>query len=143
VELLQWHRRGLEELDHAREAIAALMNALVGEIVQLVMAQVDLNRILAEIDVDDLIARVDVEALIARVDIQGVLSRVDMAAIAEEIDIESIIRDSTGALSGEVVTTLRVQGIRADDTVTRIVDRVLRRHRPPPTAPTSGGELAP
>ncbi len=133
LELLRLHRRGLEELDHAREVVVARVNTLIGEIIQVVMSQIDLNKIIAEIDVEEIIASID---------IPEVLSRVDVATIVEELDIASIVRDSTGVLSGEAVTTLRVQGIKADDTVSRIVDRILRRHRPAPTAPTSGGELA-
>ena len=47
--------------------------------------------------------------------------------VVAEIDLPEIIRASTGSVASETVRGLRMQGVGADQAVTRVVDRVLFR----------------
>lgn len=80
--------------------------------------------------VDALVSQV-IEGVIARVDIEGIIDSLDLATIArqvvDDIDLPDLIRDSTGALASETVLGLRMQGIEADERVSRVVDKVLLR----------------
>ena len=80
--------------------------------------------------VDALMSQV-IEGVIARVDIEGIIDSLDLATIArqvvDDIDLPDLIRDSTGALASETVLGLRMQGIEADERVNRVVDKVLLR----------------
>jgi hypothetical protein len=49
--------------------------------------------------------------------------------VVDEIDLPEIIRDSTGSVASETVRTVRMQGVDADRTVARIVDRIMLRRR--------------
>jgi hypothetical protein len=72
-----------------------------------------------------------VEEVIARVDFEAIIDRMDLATIArqvvDDIDLPDLIRNSTGALASESVLGLRMQGIEADERVSKIVDKVLLR----------------
>jgi hypothetical protein len=72
-----------------------------------------------------------VEELVARVDFEAVIDRIDVATIARQVvddmDLPDLIRDSTGTLASEGVVGLRMQGIEADERVSKIVDKVLLR----------------
>ncbi len=72
-------------------------------------------------------------AIAARLDIDAVLDRVDLAGIANqvinEINLPEIIRESSGAMASETVLSMRSRGIEADETINRIVDRILLRRR--------------
>jgi hypothetical protein len=64
-----------------------------------------------------------------------VLDELDLAAVVDEvldeIDLPDIIRESTGTMASDTVRNVRMQGVSADEAVTRIVDRLLlRRSRP-------------
>lgn len=73
---------------------------------------------------DEVVRRVDVEALVSRLDLAGLAQHV-----VAEIDLPEIIRESTGAVSSEVVREVRMRGVAGDDTVGRAVDRLLLRGR--------------
>jgi hypothetical protein len=96
-----------------------------------VIARIDLNELADRIDIGRLIARIDVDAIVATVDLDAVVDRIDVLGIAEylinEIDLPEIIRDSTGTMASQVVRGARMQSIDADEAVSRLVDRVLRR----------------
>jgi hypothetical protein len=72
-----------------------------------------------------------VEGVVARVDFEAVIHRMDLPTIArqvvDDIDLPVLIRDSTGSLASEGVVGLRMQGIEADERVSKIVDKVLLR----------------
>lgn len=63
--------------------------------------------------------------------IDAVLDRIDLAALSREviddIDLPGIVRESTGIMTSEAVVGIRMHGIRADESVSRVVDRVLLR----------------
>ena len=112
------------------DAVAALVLARLdlGAVVSTALDQVDLNQLVLD--------RVDlgrvIDAALQQVDLtQVVMEQVDLVAVAEyvvaEIDLPEIIRASTGSVASETVRGLRMQGVGADQAVTRLVDRVLFR----------------
>ncbi|MGH9252845.1 MAG: hypothetical protein ACRD0W_25525, partial [Acidimicrobiales bacterium] len=87
-----------------------------------VMTRIDLNQIATGIDVDAIARRIDVDAVIARVDLVGITDD-----ILDHIDLPEIIRESAGSMTTEAVHDVRMTGIGADEAVSRVVDRLLRR----------------
>ena len=104
-----------------------------------IIARIDPNEIADRIDLRAIIARIDVDAIVATVNLDAVVDRIDVLGIAEhvinEIDLPEIIRDSTGSMASQVVRGARMQSIDADEAVTRLVDRVLRRQPSGPPRP--------
>jgi hypothetical protein len=76
------------------------------------------------VDLDAVVAQVDVEAILARVDLLGLATY-----IIEGIDLPVIIRESTGGVTTEVLRGARQHSYEADQTVARVIDRMLLRHR--------------
>ena len=104
-----------------------------------IAARIDLNEIVLRIDVDAIAERIDLDAIVARIDLDAMLGRVDLPALTEqvidEVDLGEIIRESSSTMASETVDALRVQGMRVDGLVSRIVDRVLLRQRQRQTGP--------
>jgi hypothetical protein len=124
-----WLRRGRSELTRRGEsAIArstAPAQALVSDIVRLVLAQLDLTSLIREeLDIDAVVSDVDIDAIVGRIDLIGLANRV-----IDGVDLPAIIRDSTNSVTAEVMTDVRTQGERADDMVSGFVDRMLGRDR--------------
>jgi hypothetical protein len=142
-----------------RVLIAALAAAVLDEIdLDEVVARVDLDRIAARIDLneivhrididaiaeridlDAIVTRIDLDAIVARVDLDAILARVDLPGLTEqvidEVDLGEIIRESSSTMASETVDALRVQGMRVDGLVSRIVDRVLLRQGQRQTGPS-------
>lgn len=111
--------------------------------------RMDLDAVAGRLDVDGVAQRIDIAAILDRLDLtETVLHRVDLATVVaaaldtvdlpalatgviDTIDLPEIIRESTGSMASETVRGVRMQGIAADETVTRIVARLLaRRSRP-------------
>jgi len=94
---------------------------------------IDLDAMADRIDIDRIVARIDVDALVAGVDMNAIVDRLNVVDLAEEvineIDLPEIIRDSTGSMASRVVRDARMQSIDADEAVSRVVDRLLRRRR--------------
>jgi hypothetical protein len=99
--------------------------------VALVLARLDLEAVVSaaldQLDLNEL-----VDAALQELDLtQIVVDKVDLIAVAEYvvagIDLPEIVRASTGSMASETVRGLRMQGVGADQAVTRIVDRVLFR----------------
>ena len=71
----------------------------------------------------------------------GQATHTDLLGIAREvvdgIDLAEIIRQSTGALTSDSVRTIRTEAMHADDVLSGVVDRVLRRTRPRPDGGTA------
>jgi hypothetical protein len=99
-----------------------------------VVARVDLNQVAARIDLETLVGRIDPDALVARVDIDALIARLDLVtltrSVLEAIDLPQILRESSGAVSSQAARVVRAEGMHADDSVSRWVDRVLRRGHP-------------
>jgi hypothetical protein len=105
-----------------------------------VAARIDLNAIVERIDVDAIAARIDLDAIASRIDLDAIVGRVDLDAIVarvdlpglteqviDEVDLGEIIRESSSTMASETVDALRVQGMRVDGLVSRMVDRILLR----------------
>jgi hypothetical protein len=140
LDLDGWAARGLAEQRRNQQLAAATARRLVGAIaaavldqvdVDAVVARVDLDRIVDRLDLDRIAARIDLDAIAARIDVDAVVARVDLAGLTEqvidEVDLGEIIRESSGTMATETVDALRVQGMRADGLLGRVVDRVLGR----------------
>jgi hypothetical protein len=113
-----------------------------------IAARIDLNRIVERIDVDAIAARIDLDGIAARIDLDAIVARVDIDAIVaridlpglteqviEEVDLGELIRESSSTMASETVDALRVQGMRADGLVNRVVDRILLRQGQRRTGP--------
>jgi hypothetical protein len=140
VDLDRWAARGLAEQRRNRQVAAATARALVGAVAAAVLEQVDLDAVVAKVDLDRIVdrldmdriaARIDLDAIAARIDVDAVVARVDLAGLTEqvmdEVDLGEIIRESSGTMATETVDALRVQGMRADRLLSRVVDRFLLR----------------
>jgi len=103
--------------------------------VDALIARVDVDAVLAQVDVDALIARIDVDAIAARIDVNAIVRRVDIDAVVEETELGTIVARSTSGFASEALDAARAQTVTADTLVTRIVERVLRRHGPAPLGP--------
>jgi hypothetical protein len=143
-------RRRAETTDFVARMIPAVVDALIerinigavmervplGEIlgavdIDAILDQVDLNQVLTHVDVDGLIQRVDLDSLMTRVDVAALLDRIDLSSIVgevlDEVDIGSIVRESTGSITGDAVDGARVTAMRVDTFVGRVADRILLR----------------
>ena len=97
----------------------------------MIIDRVDIDAIADRIDLERVVRRLDVDGIVATVDLPAVIERIDVVGLAEdvigEIDLPEIIRDSTGSLASHVVSEGRMQSVGADEAITRLVDRWLRR----------------
>jgi hypothetical protein len=107
--------------------------------VDAIAKRIDLDAIVRRIDLDAIVARIDLDAIVASVDIDAILARVDLPGLTEqvidEVDLGEIIRESSSTMASETVDALRVQGMRVDGLVSRIVDRMLQRDGQRQTGP--------
>lgn len=85
------------------------------------------------VDLDAVVATVDVDAILARIDLLGLAT-----FIIEGIDLPVIIRESTGGVTTEVLRGARQHSYEADQTVARVIDRMLMRHRVRETRSVNG-----
>ena len=101
--------------------------------VDAVAARLDIEPVMARVDPDMIAKRLDVDAVVSRADLEAVLARLDLPRIAmeviAEIDLPEILRESTGSAASELARGVRTEGVRADEAVARVVDRLLRRER--------------
>ena len=105
-------------VEATRASVAALTR-----IAELVVAQIDLTALVREsVDIDAIVAEVDIDAIIARIDLIGLADQ-----IIDGVDLPSIIRESTGTVTTEVMTDVPTQTARADDVISGFVDRMLGR----------------
>jgi len=122
----------LEHVDLNEVASRVDLDAILSHVdVDAILSRVDLNEIASRVDLDAIVQRVEPDAVVARVDMEAVVSRLDLAAIAREvldaIDLPEIMRQSSGAVSSQAARVVRTEGMNADESVARFVDRVLRR----------------
>lgn len=100
-------RRGELVIDSSIEPVKAVIVAVAAAVVDLVLDEVDLNKLIRE--------------------------RIDLIGLADEVidgvDLEAIIRQSTATVTENVMLDVRTQGERADDMVSGFVDRLLGRGR--------------
>lgn len=129
-------------------SVNAALDRLVPVIVDAVVERIDLTGIvLDQVDLDLIVTRaldgldltqlvidrVDVNEIVAQADVNAVIDRVPIIPLAnyviEEIDLPQIIRSSTGGIATDAVNAVRVQGVNADQFVSRLADRMLLRRR--------------
>jgi hypothetical protein len=107
-----------------------------------IAARIDLDAIVERVDLDAIAARIDPDAIVGRVDLDAVVARIDLPGLTEqvidEVDLGEIIRESSSTMASETVDALRVQGMRVDGLVSRIVDRILLRDGQRQTGPLHG-----
>jgi hypothetical protein len=143
LDLDGWAARGLAEQRRNQQAAAEATSRLVGAIVAAVLDEVDLDGVVARVDLDAIAARIDLDAIAARIDLNAIVSRLDLAGLTEqvidEVDLGELIRESSGTMASETVDALRVQGMRADHLLSRLVDRVLLRKEERHTGPGTEG----
>jgi len=103
------------------------------------VSRVNIDAIAGRLDLDAIATRINPDPVVARVDLEAAIARIDLVGIAREvidaIDLPNIVRDSTGTMASDVVRTVRVEGMQADDAVAGLVDRLLRRSRAPASPP--------
>ena len=118
----------------AAQGAATAVGVAAGWASTQVARHVDLTPLVKQlIDLDSLISDVDLDAAIAKVDLVGLVE-----TIIAEIDLPEIIRESTGSVASSTLRGVRMQGISADEAVSRVVDRLRpRSHRVPVAAPTT------
>jgi hypothetical protein len=104
-----------------------------------IAARIDLDAIASRIDVDAIAARIDLDAIVGRMDLNAIVARIDLPGLTEQViedvDLGEIIRESSSTMATETVDALRVQGMRVDGLVSRIVDRILLRQEQRQTGP--------
>ena len=153
-----WRMRVVREVDHVLPLLVDLalrryvdLDGLVATVdLDAAAEHLDVEAVIERVDLDAVAARIDVEAILDRLDltttvlnrvdmkavVDGVLQQVDLAGLVEgvldEIDLPEIIRESTGTMASDTVRNVRMQGVNADEAVTRAVDRLLLRRRPAP-----------
>jgi hypothetical protein len=148
LDLDGWAARGLAEQRRAQAVAVKAVRALIAELAAAVLDEIDLDEVVARVDVDRIVdrvdlnqiaARLDLDAIIGRVDLDAVVARVDLPGLTEqvidEVDLGEIIRESSSTMASETVDALRVQGMRVDGLVSRIVDRILLREGQRQTGP--------
>lgn len=130
----------IDELD-----VGDVLDRALGEVdmTEVVVEQVDLGQVVDEA-LDDLdltqivLTRVDlaavVTAVIGQLDLTAIVQdNVDLATIAEQvmddIDLPQIIQESTGSVASEAVQSARLSSVHADDSISRVADRLLLRRR--------------
>jgi hypothetical protein len=99
-----------------------------------VLRRVDINALMEQVDINELMKRVDIEALINRVDINQLMDNVDIDGIVERTEIGSLVVRSTTGVATEALDAVRRGTVGVDTTLTRVVNRVLRR-KPGPAGP--------
>jgi hypothetical protein len=104
-----------------------------------IVERVDVDAVAARIDVDAIAGRIDLDAIVGRVDLDAIVARIDLPRLTEqvidEVDLGELIRESSSTMASETVDALRVQGMRVDGLVSRLVDRVLLRQGQRQTGP--------
>jgi hypothetical protein len=156
LDLDGWGEQGLAEQRRNEQLAAAFVRALLGAVVAAVLDEVDLNAVIARVDLDRILERVDIEAVLARVDLDAVIARVDLDAVVgrvdlpgiitrvmDEVDVGQLVRESSSTMATESVDALRVQGMRADRLLNRVVDRAMRRTGERQSGPAAPGAVPP
>ncbi|WP_245556907.1 hypothetical protein [Jongsikchunia kroppenstedtii] len=91
------------------------------------LAHVDLNMLLERLDLNQVIAKLDLNPVLAELDLNPPIAGIDFDAVLNKVDVNSIVRDATTSVSGEVLNDVRAGSVQADDRVEQLVNRILRR----------------
>jgi hypothetical protein len=145
--------RGLEALGrHGRTRRAALLgelsrrlDALVPgvldevltrvDLTDVVLGNVDLDRVVSDVDLDAAAARLDVSAVLDRIDLDDVVRRVDVAAVVERVDVEPVVArvdldaaarrlDLDAVLARLDLTAIVLERVDLDAVLAAVLDRI-------------------
>jgi hypothetical protein len=128
--------RIVDRLDIDRVAGRIDLDAIAARLdLDAVAARLDVNAVVDRVDLPRVTARVldsvDIDAVAGRLNVNAVVDRVDLAHVTEqvldEVDVGHIVRESSGAMAAETVDAVRMQGMRVDGFLSRVVDRLLAR----------------
>lgn len=107
--------------DTATSAINATLDAVVPKVSGAILSRLDLTQIVVD--------NVDVNKIAAAVNLEPIIDRVPITDIADyviaEIDLPEVIRGSTGGIADQVMQAVRFKAISSDQSLARIVDRIL------------------
>jgi hypothetical protein len=134
-------RHALDEVDLEARIDQVLASITLEQVVQHSLSELDLaalvEQAMAEIDLTAIVLehldlRGVIDAALDSLDLNAVVrERVDIPGLAEYvvevIDLPEIVRESTGSIANEGVRGVRMQGIDADQAISRVIDRLLRR----------------
>lgn len=128
--ILQWLHANLSPLDQEfkssqseRAEVAGTFMAAAGpQVLQELLARVDLDALLAEVDMEQLLDRLDLNAVIDRVDIDRLTDRIDVERLLDRVDVNDVanlvlhdlevtglLRGGTEAIASSTVGALRSQ----------------------------------
>jgi hypothetical protein len=125
-------RRWRSERTELERRGSTLFGDLANRLLDRVFGAVDVTTlVLKNVDIDRIIEKVDVSAM-ARSDVVGVARYV-----IDELDLPEVIRQSSGTLAADTIEGLRIQGMNADSSLSRLIDRMLGRREPGTAAPLS------
>jgi len=145
-------RHALDEVDLEARIDQVLASITLEQVVQQSLGELDLTALvdqaMSEIDLtatvlEHLNLQEVIDAALDSIDLNTVIrEQVNVPALAEYvvevIDLPELVRESTGSIASESVRGVRVQGIDADQAISRVVDRLLRRAaRPTPVDPAA------
>ncbi len=107
--------------DTASTAVSSTLDAVVPRVTEAILRRVDITQIV--------VSNVDVNKIAAEVKLEPIIDRIPIVTIAdyviEEIDLPEVIRGSTGGIAEQVMQTVRFKAIQSDVAVERLVDRIL------------------
>ena len=131
-----WHR----ERADAEEAAARVATALLPQVLDAVLDQLDLTTIVRDhVDLDDVVAGVDLDAVIGRVDVQAIAEGLDIDAIAGRIDLNRI---AAGIDVDAVAERLDVEQVLARLDLAAIASQVIDEIDLPEIIRSSTGAMA-
>jgi hypothetical protein len=144
VSLLELIRVAVQEAIELVDINALLdrvdINALLGRVdIGEIIRRVDVDEVVTRIDLTELVSRVDVAAIVDRIDLNEVVSKIDIDDVVERTEIGSLVVRSTSGVATEALDAVRGRAVGVDATVSRVVDRLLRR----PARPVGPGQLTP
>ena len=107
--------------DSATSAVNATLDAVVPKVADALLSRLDLTQIVVD--------NVDVNKIAAAVQLEPIIDRVPITDIADyviaEIDLPEVIRGSTGGIADQVMQAVRFKAIASDESLARVVDRIL------------------
>jgi len=125
-----------------RAATAEQAEAVVGRVVDEVVAVLDVDGIIRQVDVDEIVKRVDIDDIVGRVDIDAIIGRVDIDGIVQRTEVGTLIVQSTGGIFTQFLDFVRSLGVTMDGVSDAVVDRVVHRGERRPRAPVLLGGTA-
>jgi hypothetical protein len=119
-----------EEWDEDQRVLLETFDRTITNVIEIVLDRIDLTQLVIErVDVDKIIEkRVNIDTVIERADVIGVARDV-----VQQLDLPEIIRESSSTMGMETMEGLRVRGMDADRSLSRLVDKILNRSNGPET----------